>query len=193
MPEARQLLSMAEAAPADSVERHQLLVAAIDAALEPIVVIVGGEAVNMITGTYQPTDIDLVGDVTMQDREVLVGLGFDWGGVGHRHMSYSFSDGEIVLVEFPASELDGIRQPIWHEIVPGIGVWVIALDDLMMDRLQQATDGTDVTMDAAVVLARAALDDVDWQAMEVEADSPGNRQIGVPQALETVRSRARQA
>lgn len=182
---------MAEAAPADSVERHLLLVAAIDAALEPTVIVVGGEAVNIRTGRYRPTDIDLVADVMASDREVLVGIGFRWGGVGHRHLSYEFGDGEIVLVEFPASQLDGIRPPTWHELRPGIGVWVIALDDLMMDRLQQATDGTAVTMDAAMDLARAAATDIDWAGLELQAQSPGNQRIGVPDILREVRSHLR--
>ena len=180
---------MAEAAPADSIERHLLLVAAIDEALEPTVVVVGGEAVNIRTGRYRPTDIDLVADVMASDRELLVDLGLSWGGVGHRHLAYEFDDGEIVLVEFPASELDGIRPPTWHQVRPGIGVWVIALDDLMMDRLQQATDGTVVTMDAAVELARAAAFEIDWEGLEAEAQSPGNRHIGVPDILDEVRSR----
>ncbi len=192
-PEARHLLAEAEGAPADSLERQLLVVAAVDAALPARLVLVGGTAVNRITGTYQPTDIDLVGSVLVEDRERLIEIGFHWGGVGHRHLSYEFADGEIVLVEFPASELGGIREPIWHEVRPGIGVWVIALDDLMMDRLQQATDGTVVTMDAAVELARAAFSDIDWESLEIEATSPDNRQIGVPTVLERVRSRAQRA
>lgn len=96
-----------------------------------------------------------------------------------------------MLVEFPASELAGIRDPTWREIRPGIGVWVIALDDLMVGRLQQATDGSVVTMDAAIGLARVAFDDLDWEALAIEAGSPGNRRLGVPDVLGTVRSRAR--
>ncbi len=194
MPDASRLLAMAEAAAADSLERHLLVVAAIDEAIEPRLVLVGGMAVNRFTGTYQPTDIDLVGNVVRHDRELLVEeLGFGWGGIGHRHLSYEFADGEIVLVEFPASDLAGIREPSWYEIKPGIGVWVIALDDLMMDRIQQATDGTRVTMGAAVELGRAAFDEIDWNALSVEAQSPGNRRIGVPETLEVIRVQASSA
>jgi hypothetical protein len=188
MTEPSEILALAEQAPADSVDRHLLVVAAIDAALEPTVVVVGGAAINVHTGTYQPTDIDLVGDVTPADRERLVDIGFAWRGIGHRHVSYEFADGEIVLVEFPSSELAGIREPQWREVRPGIGVWLVALDDLMMDRLQQATDGTAVTMDAALQLGRAAANDIDWDSLAEEATSPGNRRLGVPGVLAMVRT-----
>ncbi len=188
----RSLFEMAAKAEPDTTERYLLLIAAIDAVLEPDVVLVGGSAVNVHTGTYNPTDIDLVTAVGTAEREELVSWGFTWAGVGHRHLSYEFPDGEIALVEFPSSTLDGMRPPEWMEVTPDVGVWLIALDDLMMDRLQQVTDGSLVTFEAVVSLARAMADSIDWGSLEEEAQSPGNRALGVQNALETVRAAADQ-
>jgi len=181
---------MAAQAESDTAERYLLLIAAIDAVLEPDVVLVGGSAVNVHTGTYNPTDIDLVAAVGTAEREELVSWGFTWAGVGHRHLSYEFPDGEIALVEFPSSTLDGTRPPEWREVTQDVGVWLIALDDLMMDRLQQVTDGSLVTFEAAVSLARAMADGIDWGSLEEEAQSPGNRALGVQNALEMVHAAA---
>lgn len=180
------LFELATQAAPDSTERYLLLVAAIDSVIVPDVVLVGGAAVNVHTGTYNPTDIDLVAAVGPAEREELMRWGFSWPGVGHRHISYEFPDGEIVLVEFPSSTLAGIRPPFWWEVRPGVGIWMIALDDLMMDRLQQATDGSPPTFEGAVSLARAMQDRIDWGSIEVEAESPGNRVLGVGQVLEAV-------
>jgi len=186
----RLLFEMAAQAESDTAERYLLLIAAIDAVLEPDVVLVGGSAVNVHTGTYNPTDIDLVAAVGTAEREELVSWGFTWAGVGHRHLSYEFPDGEIALVEFPSSTLDGTRPPEWREVTQDVGVWLIALDDLMMDRLQQVTDGSLVTFEAAVSLARAMADGIDWGSLEEEAQSPGNRALGVQNALEMVHAAA---
>ena len=64
------------------------------------------------------------------------------------------------------------------------------LDDLMMDRLQQATDGSLVTFEAAVSLASAMIDSIDWASLGEEALSPGNRALGVDEALRAVRTAA---
>ncbi|GMQ99160.1 MAG: hypothetical protein BMS9Abin17_1726 [Acidimicrobiia bacterium] len=184
----RLLFEMAAHADPDTSERHLILVAAIAAVLERDIVLVGGSAVNAHTGTYYPTDIDLVGLVGPAEREELMQWSFAWAGVGHRHLSYEFPDGEIVLVEFPSSTLDGIRPPEWREVAPDAGVWVIALDDLMMDRLQQATDGSLVTFEAAVSLAVAMNDSIDWEGLEEESQSPGNRALSVDEKLRAVRA-----
>lgn len=186
----RSLFEKAEIADPDSTERYLLLIAAIDAVLDTDVILVGGAAVNVHTGTYNPTDIDLIADVGPAEREELVKWGFQWAGVGHRHLSYEFRDGEIALVEFPSSALDGTRPPEWREAQPGAGIWLIALDDLMMDRLQQVTDGSLVTFEAAVSLAQAMSNSIDWEGLEEEAQSPGNRTLGVPNALQRVRAAA---
>ncbi|MEN8042010.1 MAG: hypothetical protein ABFR95_10960 [Actinomycetota bacterium] len=184
----RLLFDRAAAAEPDSTERYLLLIAAIDSVLGTRTILVGGSAVNVHTGTYNPTDIDLVASVGAAEREVLMGWGFSWAGVGHRHLSYVFPDGEIALVEFPSSTLDGTRPPEWMDVAPDAGIWLIALDDLMMDRLQQATDGSKVTFEAAVSLARTMRDRIDWVSLQEEAQSPGNMALGVGKSLDDVRA-----
>lgn len=47
-----------------------------------------------------------------------------------------------------------------------------------------------MTFEAAVSLARAKSESIDWRSLEEEALSPGNRALGVDEALEKVRSAA---
>lgn len=187
------LLRKAGDAPADSVERHLLVVAAVETILDREVVLVGGAAVNVVTGTYLPTDIDLVASVTTEDREQLVDSGFEWAGVGRRHLSLTMPDGEIILVEFPDAHLDAALPPERIEIQPGISISIISLDDLMMDRLKQTTDGTSVTLDAAVALASAAYASIDWDWLERRSVLPELEAIGVPDALAIVRREAKRS
>ncbi len=187
-----ELLTAAADAPADGVERHLLIIAAIESILGKQVIVVGGMAVNVFVRTYQPTDIDLVGAVTLADRELLVEHGFSWGGIGHRHLSLVMPDGEIVLVEFPDDVLDGVYPPVWHEITAGVGVWMISLVDLVIDRLVQATDGTPVTWDAAVHLVAATFDRIDWSCVLEVAHSPDNAVLGVPDLAVSIRKEAAQ-
>lgn len=187
------LLRKAADAPADSVERHLLVVAAVEAILDREVVLVGGAAVNVVTGTYLPTDIDLVASVTTEDREQLVDSGFEWAGVGHRHLSLTMPDGEVILVEFPDAHLDAVLPPERIEVQPGISISIISLDDLMMDRLKQTTDGTSVTLDAAVELASAAYASIDWDWLGRRSVLPELEAIGVPGALATVRREAKRS
>lgn len=185
------LLRKADDAPPDSVKRHLFVVAAVEAILDRSVVLVGGAAVNVVTGTYYPTDLDLVASVCTADRRRLVVGGFEWAGVGHRHLSITMLDGEVILVEFPDSELDAVFPPEQIEIDPGVSVSVISLNDLVMDRLRQATDGTPVTLEAAIGLAAAAYASIDWDWQEKRSELPELKAIGVPDALAAVRRGAR--
>jgi len=184
-------LRRAADAPPDSVERHLLVVAAVEAILDRSVVLVGGAAVNVVTGTYSPTDLDLVASVNGEDRRMLVAGGFEWAGVGHRHLSFTMLDGEVILVEFPDSELDAAFPPERIEIEPGISVSIISLNDLVMDRLKQATDGTLVTLDAAIDLTAAAYASIDWDWLEKRSELPELEAIGVPDVLTAVRKGAK--
>lgn len=185
------LLREADGAPPDSVKRHLFVVAAVEAILDRSVVLVGGAAVNVVTGTYYPTDLDLVASVSTEDRRRLVAGGFEWAGVGHRHLSITMTDGEVILVEFPDSKLDAVFPPERIEIEPGVSVSVISLNDLAMDRLRQATDGTPVTLEAAIDLAVAAYASIDWDWQEKRSESPELEATGVPDALAAVRRGAR--
>ena len=146
---------------ADSTERVLLAVAAFDTAVRAPLVLVGGAAQMIHTGRQRMTDIDMVGSVDSRDKAALARLGFVRDG---RHWVCGTGDEEIAI-EVPAETLFGEDPPKQIE-VRGVVVRVISVNDLMVDRLVQATDGTPVTWDEAVALAIAAQDRIDWSLVE---------------------------
>lgn len=149
---------------ADPSLRRLWLVAAIDAIVARPVFLVGGAAVDLHTGGYQPTDVDLVGVVTAQDRIALVDAGFvETGG---RHLRWDYPDGKSELVEFPESTLDGSFERI--QLSEEVLVNVITVESLVVDRIVQATDGTGVTFDEALRLIVATADRVDWSGVAAD-------------------------
>lgn len=175
------LIDRALAAGHDDPARPLLVAAAIDLALGRSFVVVGGTAVNLHTGSYRPTDIDLVGAITPRDRDALTELGFRSEG---RHLVLDSPSGAIP-VEFPGGRLFefATRPPDRIEVAPGIVVEVIALDDLMMDRLVQATDGSPVTRSEAVALAVAAYRRIDWAGLAERATGPTGVTAAAAEAL----------
>ena len=152
----------------DPALRRLWLVAAVDTIVARPVFLVGGAAVDLHTGSYGPTDVDLVGVVTSEDREALVRAGFvETGG---RHLRWDYRDGTSEFVEFPASNLGGSFEQI--QLSDTVTMSVITVESLVVDRIVQATDGTDVTFDEARRLIVAASDRVDWPAVvaEINAD-----------------------
>lgn len=158
---------------------------------------VGGAAVNVHSGAYQPTDIDLVGDLGSGGARGLEALGFSRRG---RHWEIEFEDGELVTVEFVASDLFGLASvdPVRYE-VEGIEFHVIALDDLMVDRLLQVTGGESLTFHEAVSLAIAAYGRIDWPAIEERVEAAATAggfaeerlpEERLPEALRRVRAQA---
>ncbi|MEN8239198.1 MAG: hypothetical protein ABFR53_08365 [Actinomycetota bacterium] len=138
--------------------RRLWLVAAIDAIVVRTVFLVGGAAVDLHTGGYVPTDVDIVGVVTPDDRRALVDAGFvETGG---RHLRWDYPDGTKELVEFPESTLDGSFERI--RLADEVLVNVITAESLVVDRIVQATDGSDVTFVDALRLIIATADRVDW-------------------------------
>lgn len=155
--------------------RRLWLVAAIDAIVARPVFLVGGAAVDLHTGRYQPTDVDIVGVVTSADRRALVDAGFvETGG---RHLRWDYVDGTNEFVEFPGSTLDGTFERI--QLSDSVAMNVITVESLVVDRIVQATDGTDVTFDEALRLIVATTDRVDWSAVanEIKA-SPETPYLG---------------
>jgi len=156
----------------DPVLRRLWLVSGIDAIVERPVFLVGGAAVDLHTGGYQPTDVDIVGVVTADDRMALVDAGFI--KTGGRHLRWDYPDGTSELVEFPESTLDGNYERI--EISTDVVINVIDVESLVVDRITQATDGTGVTFDEALRLIVAAAERVDWSivaaALRRRPDSP---------------------
>lgn len=157
---AADLLARALQAEPDSAERILYAVAAFNTLTRGRLVLVGGGAQITHTGVGRLTDIDLVGHLTDADLTAIADAGFERIG---RHWVYEDS-GDMIAIEIPDTTLIGEHPPELVE-VDGVVVGIISLDDLMMDRLVQATDATPVTWDEARLLAGAAGDRINWDAI----------------------------
>lgn len=160
---ARAALERAEGAQ-DEIERTLWLAKAASDAVSGRTVLVGGSAVNLHTGSYQPTDIDMCGYLDQDDREALKQAGFRHRQGDHFH--YDFANGERWLLEFPSSQVDGEVTVVTLDADESLEV--ISLESLIVDRLLQATDGTKVTFLEAVRLCVATFDEAQWA--KVDAD-----------------------
>lgn len=158
---AKRALERAERAN-DEIERSVWLAKAADYAITREAVLVGGAAVNLHTASYKPTDIDLCAYLDENDREELDGLGFEH--IQGDHFMYTFRDGEKWPVEFPDSVVDGDVMRI--ALDGDEMLTVIDTESLVLDRIRQATDRTDVTFDEAVRLSRAVMETADWDIIE---------------------------
>ncbi|MDE0132224.1 MAG: hypothetical protein OXM62_05100 [bacterium] len=159
--------------------------AAFDAMVECPLILVGGGAQVVHTQQHRPTDIDMVGRITQRDFEALAAAGYEKQG---RHWIYAWKRVDGVDVEVPAAVLMGEDPP---EIVDvgGHHLRVISLHDLMMDRLVQATDRTDVTWDEVMELAEATFDRVNWDTVRARCMVKRKEDIGLhilPQVLDEV-------
>lgn len=192
---AAELLERALAAPADSPARALLVTAAVSAAAGVEYVLVGGSAVNLYTGAYRPTDLDLVGPAGKDLDRALLGLGFNRRG---RYLVLKAAEEEVAL-DIPDDRLFDLAgdPPERIEVAPGVSAAVLSGTDLMMDRLLQATDGTAVTTEEAVLLAVGAYERIDWVRLEARAAAAaaeGRRSYALlPATLRRVRSRAKKA
>ena len=119
---------------------------------------------NLYTGSYRPTDVDMCAFLDDVDRETLKELGF--AHLQGDHFAYTFPDGQRWWLEFPSHRVDGevVRMPLDEEET----LEVISLESLILDRVLQATDDTDITFDEAVRLCLAVLEDADWERVETQ-------------------------
>ena len=141
--------------------RSLWLAKAADYAITDRASLVGGAAVNLHTGSYNPTDVDLCARLDESDREALVQIGFrHFQG---DHFSYLFDDGQEWLLEFPDSQVDGDVMTI--RLSPDDLLSVIRPESLIVDRVLQATDRTRITYDEALRLCLALFDKADWQVV----------------------------
>jgi hypothetical protein len=186
------LLQRASDAPRNSTERKLLTAAAFAEASLEEAVLVGGAAQELHTGSYRPTDIDLVGYRKTDQAGALAELGFKKDG---RHWLFEFNDGETLAVEVPGDKLEDFatEAPLLVDLEPGT-LAVISINDLMMDRLLQATGREPVTFQEAVRLAVAAYDRIDWVSLEERAERIAEARsfagVALPETLSTVRRAA---
>jgi len=157
-------LDQAQTLGEDAMLRILWLAKAADYGIKDRAVLVGGAAVNLHTGSYRPTDVDMCAFLDASDRQALVELGFT-NSQGD-HFEYQFEDGELWLLEFPDSQVDGDVSMIQLSAEDTLSV--IRLESLIVDRLLQATDGTRITFEEAVRLCVAAHRTTDWNWVGAE-------------------------
>ncbi|MBU1227886.1 MAG: hypothetical protein KJ698_11845 [Actinobacteria bacterium] len=186
---AADLLRRASEAPPNSMQRRLLTAAAFATAGLEGAVLVGGAAAEIHTGWYRPTDIDLVGHRKSNQSRSLGELGFEKHG---RHWVLSFDDEETLAIEVPGDSLGDFatEPPQVIDLAPG-ELAVISLNDLMIDRLLQATGGEPVTFDEAVRLGVAAYERIDWPKLEERAGQAVAAMSFAGKALPEVLSRVR--
>lgn len=160
-----ELLTRALRAAPDSAERILYATAGFSALVDGVIVLVGGGAQVTHTGIGRLTDIDVTGALTEADVERILGAGFTREG---RHWVLDH-DGAAIAIEVPATAFTGLEPPELID-VEGTRIAVISVNDLMMDRLVQATDGTPVTHEEALQLAVAAHDRIDWESLRHRAE-----------------------
>jgi len=192
---ATDLLALALAEPVDSPARALLVTAAVSAAVGAEYVLVGESAVNVHTGVYRPTDLDLVGPLGPAVDRAMGSLGFARRG---RYLVLE-SEGQEIVLDLPEDTLFDLAAdlPERVEVATGVTAAVLSATDLMMDRILQATDGTAVTMEEALTLAVGAYKRIDWPDLERRgqaASSRGSRAGALlPATLHKIRSVARPA
>lgn len=98
------------------------------------------------------------------DRQALVELGFT-NSQGD-HFEYQFADGELWLLEFPDSQVDGDIDLI--ALSSDDQLAVIRQESLIVDRLLQATDGNEITFQEAVRLCAVVYSSTNWSWVESE-------------------------
>ena len=131
-------------------------------------VLVGGAAVELYTeGAYTTGDIDLVGEVTAPVQRALDSAGFT------RHGRHWIHDATQTFLEFPGESLGSHEEAGWLE-VRGRRVWVVSIEDLLVDRLG-AWEYWASSVDAvnAWALWRAHRNRIDRDRLEARVEEAG--------------------
>lgn len=118
----------------DPLDRRMAVLAVVTEALAAAgvrPVVVGGLAVELYTaGGYSTSDIDMVTPYTSKVNPIMESLGFVREG---RHWLHAEID---VFIEMPEPPLAGSADKIVAMSVQGLPVYVIGVEDLIMDRLR---------------------------------------------------------
>jgi hypothetical protein len=132
-------------------------------------VLVGGLAIDFYTyGGYGTVDIDLVAGGRETIRRVLAGLGFA-KPFGDRNW---YLEKEGIVLEVPDEVLAGSRERVMEVEVNGLPVYVIGIEDLILDRVE----GYDATasqsdFEWAVNLAAARYETLDVEYLLAEGEA----------------------
>lgn len=136
------------------------------AGLQPVVV--GGTAVSFYTsGTYESIDLDVVMPGLEPAAEVLVDLGFKRLGAVFTHPRVP------VIVDFPPEPLEGAQALLRTTLVDAVAVRIIGVEDVLLERVFLAERESDQKAHgAALAMAVAHWEDIDWDYVRAEAASP---------------------
>ncbi|QQE79172.1 hypothetical protein [Alicyclobacillus sp. SO9] len=136
-------------------------------------ILVGGQAVEIYTfGSYTTKDVDLVLSGFNLAGEILVATGFEPKTPGHSHWYHS----ELELpIEIPDDSLFGSENRVTELDVDGAIVYVIGIEDLILDRLRAGVYWKSTSdMEWAKYLLESYFDDIDAEYLESESKKPQN-------------------
>jgi hypothetical protein len=136
-------------------------------------VIVGGHALELYTfGSYTTLDVDVVLSGHQVAGGVFEALGFNKRRAGHRHW---YHEGLELPVEIPDSVLFGSMNRIVEVDIEGVSVFVIGIEDLILDRLRAGVHWKSVSdMEWAKYLIDSYADKLDEQYLGEQASDPKN-------------------
>lgn len=131
-------------------------------------ILVGGLAIDFYTfGGYGTVDIDLVAADRETVKAVLAELGFD-KPFGDRNW---YLRAEGIVLEVPDEVLAGSRQRVLQAKVNGLPVYVVGIEDLILDRVEgHAATRSVADLDWAVNLAAARYETLDERYLLREAE-----------------------
>lgn len=136
-------------------------------------ILVGGQAVEVYTfGNYTTKDVDFVLSGFELAAKIFAALGFEPKSLGHSHWYHQ--DLELPI-EIPDSTLLGSVDRVTELDVDGSVVYVIGVEDLILDRLRAGVYWNSTSdMEWAKYLLASYLDDLDLAYLEAESKKPEN-------------------
>lgn len=144
-------------------DQRLLVAAAFTTVMASPPIVVGGTAEEYWTrDEYQPTDLDLIPGPSLADEAAFKEIGLEKKG---RHWGRKDLP---VVTEFPHDESFEVMRTS-HEVVGGVDVRVIGVDDLYLERLGQTTmseSTEDVHFASALAVAVANWAQLDWTYIE---------------------------
>lgn len=134
-------------------------------------ILVGGQAVEVYTfGNYTTKDIDFVLSGFELAGKVLIVVGFEPKSPGHAHWYHRELD---LPIEIPDNYLLGSPDRITELDVDGSIVYVIGVEDLILDRLRAGVYWQSTSdMEWAKYLLESYVDDLDLEYLELESKKP---------------------
>ena len=136
-------------------------------------ILVGGQAVEIYTfGNYTTKDIDLVLSGSDLAGKVLIAVGFEPKGLVHSHWYHR----ELELpIEILDNQLLGSLDRITELDVDGSIVYVIGVEDLILDRLRARVYWKSTSdMEWARYLLESYMVDLELKYLEMESKKPEN-------------------